>query len=164
MTIGGARRVLSDIRKARIVITQVRGRHRIMSPIEPPLEVRGITEWQPELFNTTALIPRLSVKSEQVSHDWSTARILGFDWLSHRLAQCGRSSRNTFSKSPTSNPSRNVTRPKIGGHSCSTLIWCQASGIWMTMSRISRLLPTLTAYISGKHWNNSNITLYFLRL
>ena len=81
MTIGGARRVLSNIRKAWIVITQVRGRHRIMSPIEPPLEVRGITEWQPELFNTTALIPRLSVKSEQVSHDWSTVRILGFDWL-----------------------------------------------------------------------------------
>ena len=68
MTIGGAR-VLGDIRKALIVTTFVRRRHRIMSPIEPPLEVRGITEWQPELFNTTALIPRLSVKSEQVSHD-----------------------------------------------------------------------------------------------
>jgi len=58
--------VLSDIRKALIVTRFVRRRHRIMSPIDPPLEVRGITEWQPELFNTTALIPRLSVKSEQV--------------------------------------------------------------------------------------------------
>ena len=73
--------MLSDIGKAWIAIRQVRGRHRIMSPIEPPLEVRGITEWQPELFNTTALIPRLSVKSEQVSYDWSIVRILGFDWL-----------------------------------------------------------------------------------
>ena len=79
MTIGGPR-VLSDIRKALIVTTFVRRRHRIMSPIEPPLEVRGITEWQPELFNTTALIPRLSVKSEQVSQDWSIGRILASDW------------------------------------------------------------------------------------
>ena len=150
--------MLSDIRKAWTVTTQVRGRHRIMSPIEPPLEVRGITEWQPELFNTTALIPRLSVKSEQVSHDWSTVRKLGFDWLSHRLAQCGRSWRSTFSKSPTSNPSRNLTRPKIEGHSCLTLTWCPASGILMTISRISRLLPTLTANISGRHWNNIHFT------
>lgn len=55
---------MSNIRRAFLVTT--RNRLRIMSPIEPPLEVRGITEWQPELFNTTALIPRLSVKSEQV--------------------------------------------------------------------------------------------------
>ena len=47
-------------------MTLVRGKHRTMSPIDPPLEVRGVTEWRPELFNTSVLIPRLSVKSEQV--------------------------------------------------------------------------------------------------
>ena len=64
---------MSNIRRAFLVTT--RNRLRIMSPIEPPLEVRGITEWPPELFNTTALIPRLSVKSEQVSRDWSLVPI-----------------------------------------------------------------------------------------
>ena len=78
MTIGGPR-VLSNISRAFNLVT-TRDRHRIMSPIEPPLEVRGITEWQPELFNTTALIPRLSVKSEQVSCDWSVVIILASDW------------------------------------------------------------------------------------
>ena len=78
MTIGGPR-VLSNISRAFNLVT-TRDRHRIMSPIEPPLEVRGITEWQPELFNTTALIPRLSVKNEQVSCDWSVVIILASDW------------------------------------------------------------------------------------
>ena len=74
MTTGGPK-LLSNIRRAFLVTT----RNRIMSPIEPPLEVRGITEWQPELFNTTALIPRLSVKSEQVSQDWSIVPIQAID-------------------------------------------------------------------------------------
>ena len=77
MTTGGPR-VLSNIRRAFLLTT--RNRLRIMSPIEPPLEVRGITEWQPELFNTTALIPRLSVKNEQVRCHWSVVIILASDW------------------------------------------------------------------------------------
>ena len=78
MTLVGSR-VLRNISRAFNLVT-TRDRHRIMSPIEPPLEVRGITEWQPELFNTTALIPRLSVKSEQVSCDWSVVLILASGW------------------------------------------------------------------------------------
>ena len=36
------------------------------SPIPPPPEVRGMTEWTPELFSTSALLPRLSVARDQV--------------------------------------------------------------------------------------------------
>ena len=39
-----------------------------MSPIDPPPGVRGMTEWRPELFNTTALIPVLSVQSTQIGN------------------------------------------------------------------------------------------------
>ena len=63
MTIAGFR--VLNIRSP-FIVTLVRGKHRTMSPIDPPLEVRGVTEWRPELFNTSVLIPRLSVKSEQV--------------------------------------------------------------------------------------------------
>jgi len=34
---------------------------RIMSPVPPPVAVRGMQEWQPELFSTTALLPGLAV-------------------------------------------------------------------------------------------------------
>ena len=63
MTIAGFR--VLNIRSP-FIVTLVRGKHRTMSPIDPPLEVRGVTEWRPELFNTSVLIPRLSVKSEKV--------------------------------------------------------------------------------------------------
>ena len=39
---------------------------RMMSDIAPPLEVRNMTEWNPELFNTTALIPTISVTSHHI--------------------------------------------------------------------------------------------------
>ena len=59
--------ILTRILKPKQVIqTKLRLKHRIMSPISPPPEVRGITEWQPELFNTTALIPSLSVNNDQI--------------------------------------------------------------------------------------------------
>ena len=59
--------ILARILKPKQVIqTKLRLKHRIMSPISPPPEVRGITEWQPELFNTTALIPSLSVNNDQI--------------------------------------------------------------------------------------------------
>ena len=41
------------------------------SPIPPPPEVRGMTEWTPELFSTSALLPRLSVARDQVSKIFS---------------------------------------------------------------------------------------------
>jgi len=39
---------------------------RIKMSIAPPLCVRGMTEWQPELFSTSVLIPCLRVGQEQV--------------------------------------------------------------------------------------------------
>ena len=41
------------------------------SPIPPPPEVRGMTEWTPELFSTSALLPRISVATDQVSKIFS---------------------------------------------------------------------------------------------
>ena len=38
----------------------------MMSDIAPPLEVRNMTEWNPELFNTTTLIPTISVTSHHI--------------------------------------------------------------------------------------------------
>ena len=37
-----------------------------MCDIAPPLEVRDMREWRPELFNTSALIPALSVTSSHI--------------------------------------------------------------------------------------------------
>ena len=37
-----------------------------MCDVSPPLEVRNMTEWRPELFNTTALIPTISVTSHHI--------------------------------------------------------------------------------------------------
>jgi len=39
---------------------------RMMSPIPPPLTVKGMTEWQLDLFKTTALIPCIAVNQEQI--------------------------------------------------------------------------------------------------
>lgn len=41
-------------------------RARIMTDVEPPLEVRNMTEWRPDLFNTSVLIPTISVSSHHI--------------------------------------------------------------------------------------------------
>ena len=37
-----------------------------MCDIAPPLEVRDMREWRPELFNSSALIPSISVTSQHI--------------------------------------------------------------------------------------------------
>ena len=37
-----------------------------MCDVAPPLEVRNMTEWRPDLFNTSALIPTISVTSHHI--------------------------------------------------------------------------------------------------
>jgi len=39
---------------------------RMMSPIPPPPCVKGMTEWQVDMFNTTALVPTIAVSQENI--------------------------------------------------------------------------------------------------
>eukprot|EP00092_Neocalanus_flemingeri_P024684 GFUD01026773.1.p1 GENE.GFUD01026773.1~~GFUD01026773.1.p1 ORF type:complete len:466 (+),score=96.74 GFUD01026773.1:45-1442(+) len=44
----------------------VRHKARLMSPIPPPPSVKGMTEWEADLFTTTALIPSIAVNQEHI--------------------------------------------------------------------------------------------------
>jgi len=43
-----------------------RHRSRLMSPIPPPPSVKGMTVWQDDLFNTTALVPAIALNPDHI--------------------------------------------------------------------------------------------------
>eukprot|EP00090_Calanus_glacialis_P009365 TRINITY_DN17738_c0_g1_i1.p1 TRINITY_DN17738_c0_g1~~TRINITY_DN17738_c0_g1_i1.p1 ORF type:complete len:467 (-),score=147.94 TRINITY_DN17738_c0_g1_i1:43-1443(-) len=47
-------------------LSLVRNRAHMMSPIPPPPSVKGMTDWQADMFNTTALIPSIAVSQEHI--------------------------------------------------------------------------------------------------
>ena len=66
--------VISDVMKGgghvknifQVQLRRQSHRARIMTDVAPPLEVRNMTEWRPDLFNTSALIPTISVTSHHI--------------------------------------------------------------------------------------------------
>jgi len=62
--LGSSLEVLKTLKP--VSLTLQRSRKRMACPIKPPLCVKGMTEWQPELLNTSVLIPCLNIPQENI--------------------------------------------------------------------------------------------------